>query len=284
MTKNTGKTFEKLAQEIYQAFCDFDISENGFKKIQVQHDVKIQGKSGATHQIDVFWEFNLAGVNYKTLVEVKDWKSPVEKEQILSLKAKIDDIPNSNGIFVSRTGFQEGAKIYAEHSGIQLYTLNEDADLNIVLNFITTHYEDLQVIVDMDDLNKLPISIDCLKKSLYDEYLENLIVIKPDKNTEKIFDLMCIDAEPYYYDEDNIRHHIKKDLDGEWYLISNKESFPLLKIYGYSFNCYNTSEAKLLTLKNLPIVSIKNILNENVLHYNRDAKSVINFGHYRINV
>lgn len=284
MSKNTGKPFEKLTQEIYQAFCDFDTSEYCFKKIQVQHDVKIQGKSGATHQIDVFWEFNLAGVNYKTLVEVKDWKSPVEKEQILSLKAKIDDIPNSNGIFVSRTGFQEGAKIYAEHSGIQLYTLTEDADLNIVLNFITTNYEDLQVMIDADDSNKLPISIDCLKKALYEEYLENLIVIKPDKNTEKIFDLMCSDAEPYYYDKDNNHRHIKKDLDGDWYLISNKESFPLLKIYGYSFNCYNTRESQLLTLKNLPIVSIKNILNEDVRHYNRDAKSVIDFCHYRINV
>lgn len=284
MSKNTGKPFEKLTQEIYQAFCDFDTNEYGFKKIKVQHDVKIQGKSGTTHQIDVFWEFNLAGVNYKTLVEVKDWKSSVKKEQISSLKGKIDDIPNSKGIFVSRTGFQEGAKTYAEHYGIQLITLTENEDFQIGLNFITTNYEDLQVWVDIEDLNKLPISIDCLKKSLYDEYLENLIVIKPDKNTEKIFDLMCIDAEPYYYDEDNIRHHIKKDLDGEWYLISNKESFPLLKIYGYSFNCYNTSEAKLLTIKNLPIVSIKNILNENVWHYNRDAKSVINFGHYQINV
>lgn len=284
MPKNTGIIFEKLTQEIYQAFCDFDISENGFKKVQVQHDVKLQGKSGATHQIDVFWEFNLAGVTYKTLVEAKDWKSPVEKEQILSLKAKIDDIPNSNGIFVSRTGYQAGAKTYAEHNGIQLYTLTKDAGLKIVLNFITTHYEDWQVIVDMDDLHKLPISIDCLKKSVYEECLENLIVIKPDKSTERFFTLMCIDAEPYYYDKDNIRHHIKKDLDGEWYLISNKESFPLLRIYGYSFNCYNTSEAKLLTLKNLPIVSIKNILDENVRHYNRDAKSVIDFCHYRINI
>ena len=67
MAKNTGKSFEKLTQEIYQAFCDFESSEYELKKTRVQHNVKIQGKSGAIHQIDVFWEFNFAGVYYNTL-------------------------------------------------------------------------------------------------------------------------------------------------------------------------------------------------------------------------
>ena len=71
MAKNTGTPFEKLTQEIYQAFCDFDTSEKGFKKLQVLHNVKIKGKSGTTHQIDVFWKFSLAGVDYCTLVEAK---------------------------------------------------------------------------------------------------------------------------------------------------------------------------------------------------------------------
>lgn len=275
MSKNTGKDFEKLIQEIYQAFCDFDCKTYGLKTIQVQHNVKIKGKSGTEHQIDVFWKFNVAGVEYNTLIEAKDWKSPIKKEQLLSLKSKIDDIPNSNGIFVSKSGFQEGAKIYAEYSGIQLITITGEADFKIALNFITTNYENLQVVIDMDDLQKLPISIDYLKKFLYDESYEDLFVLKTDKHVGTIFDLMCIDAEPYYYDKENIRHHIKKDLDGEWYIISNKCNFPMIRIYGYSFYCYNTSETQLLVLKNLPIVSIKNILDENVWHYNKDAQLVI---------
>lgn len=284
MSKNTGKAFEKLTQEIYQAFCDFDTNKSGFQKLQVMHNVKIKGKSGVSHQIDVFWEFNLAGVNYKTLVEVKDWQSPVEKEQILSLKSKIDDIPNSNGIFVSRSGFQEGAKAFAEYGGIQLITITEDSDFKIALNFITTNYENLKVIFALEDLYKLPISVDYLKKSMYEEELENLIVLKPDKYTEKIFDLMCIDAEPYYYGKDNVRHHIKKDLEGDWYLMSNKASFPLVKIYGYSFNCYNTSKTYIWTIKDLPMISINNILEGNKRHYNKDTKSIIDFCHLRVNI
>lgn len=284
MSKNTGTSFEKLTQEIYQSFCDFDTSKYGFKKLQVLHDVKIQGKSGATHQIDVFWEFNLAGIGYSTIVEVKDWKTPVKKEQIMSLKAKIDDIPNSNGIFVSRVGFQEGAKTYAEHNGIQLITITEEKDFKIVLNFITTNYDNLQVMVDDEDLGNLQVNVESFKKSLYEENLQNLIVIRPDIYTEKIFDLMCAEAEPYYYAKDNVNHHIKKDLQGDWYLISNRESFPMIRIYGFSFDCYNTSETYMLTLKNLPIVSIKNILKESKVHYNKDSKSIVDFCHVRINV
>ncbi|MBE6911059.1 MAG: restriction endonuclease [Ruminococcaceae bacterium] len=284
MSKNTGESFEKLTQEIYQSFCDFDASEYGIKKIEVLHDVKLKGNSGATHQIDVFWKFNFAGVSYSTIVEVKDWKTPVKKEQIMSFKAKIDDIPNSNGIFVSRMGFQEGAKLFAEHNGIQLVTITEDVEFKILLNFITTNYENFQVKVDEDDLHKLPNGAECLKKALYEENLQNLIVIKPDKYTEKVFDLMCTDAEPYYYVADNIRHHIEKDLSGDWYLASNKESFPLIKIYGYCFDCYNTSEAYVLTLKELPIVSIKNILNNDEHRYNKDTKTIFNSCHCHVNM
>lgn len=275
MSKNTGKAYEKLTKEIYQAFCNFDTNENGFKKVEVLHNVIIQGKSKVAHQIDVFWEFNLAGVNYKTLVEVKDWKKPVEKEQILSFKTKIDDIPNSNGIFVSRSGFQEGAIEFAQYSGIQLITITESKEYRVLLNYITTNYADLQIQFDVDELNELPISVNCLVKFLFDESYENLIVIRPDKNPEKIFDLMCLDAKPYYYTKDNVTHYIEKEFDDEWYIVCRNTNIPLLRIYGYKFRCYNTSEKIMITINNLPIVIIKNIINGNERHYNKSSKSIL---------
>ena len=284
MSKNTGKSFEKLTQEIYQAFVDYDMSDYGFKKIQVQHNVKIKGKSDAEHQIDVFWNFKIAGIEYCTLVEAKDWKSPVKKEQVLSLKAKMDEIPNSNGIIVSQAGFQEGAKTYAEHHGIQLISITEDTDFKILLNSITTHYTDLKIFFDMEDLNKLPNGMEIFKSSLYESNYEDFIVIKPDKTTERLYNLMCENAKPFYYCKDNIRHNINEDLTGEWFLFSNKGSFPLTKIYGYSFDCYNTSDTSILTLEKLPILCMKDILNGTKMHYNMETKSVIKPCHIQINV
>lgn len=283
MSKSTGKSFEILTQEIYQAFLDFDISEYGYKKTQVQHNVKIKGKSGAKHQIDVFWEFKLAGIDYCTLVEAKDWKSPVKKEQVLSLKSKMDDIPNSNGVVVSQTGFQKGAKIYAEHQGIRLISITEDTDFRIALNFITTNYTNTQIKFEMNDLYKLQISTDHLKRCLHETCPEDLIVITPDKHIEKLFDLMCTDAESYYYSKNHVCHYIDKNFEGDWYLLSKTNTFPLIKIYGYSFDCYNTSDIRMLTIKKLPILCIKDILNGTEMHYNKETKSVVKSGHIRIN-
>lgn len=39
----------------------------------------IQGKSGAKHEIDVYWEFKVTGKTYKTAVECKHYNSTVEK-------------------------------------------------------------------------------------------------------------------------------------------------------------------------------------------------------------
>lgn len=284
MVKNSGKVFEKLTQEVYQSFCDFEYQENGFKRINVQHNVKIKGKSGAIHQIDVYWEFSLAGVCYKTLVEVKDWKNPVEKEQILSLKSKIDDINNASGIFVSRSGFQEGAKIYANYNGIKLMEINEKKGLDIKLNFITTHYDGLKILVDFAELQKSQIKFNDLKKSLYQEELSNLIVIKPNKLTERLFDLMCFQAEPFYYAKDNIRYYFDETLEGEWYLFSNKNKFPIIKIAQYSFYSYNTSESYLLTIKNIPIICIKEVLTDKIRHYNKESKTIVECCNYRINI
>ena len=55
MDKNTGNRYEKLTQKLYQQIVDLDT--NGYEKIEVKHNVKIKGKSGLEHQIDVFcWE------------------------------------------------------------------------------------------------------------------------------------------------------------------------------------------------------------------------------------
>ena len=96
---NAGKSYELLAQWIYQQLLDYQ--NDGYRKIEVQHDVQVLGKTGVEHQIDIYWEFELAGVLYKTIIEVKDWRTKVKKEQIMGFKEKLNDIAAFPcGIFV----------------------------------------------------------------------------------------------------------------------------------------------------------------------------------------
>jgi hypothetical protein len=122
--KNTGKPYEALTEQVFKRL----LAQSGVC-VEVQRDTKIQGKSGTANQVDVSFTFVLGGTRYLTIVQCKDWTSPVKKEQVLTFKGVLDDIPGQpRGIMVSRSGFQEGAQTYAEHHGIRIYELRDPKD------------------------------------------------------------------------------------------------------------------------------------------------------------
>ena len=72
MTKNTGIPYEKMIQHIYQQILTCE----GLDTINVQHNIILKGKT-TSHQIDVYWEFNLRGIVYRTVIQAKDWANKV---------------------------------------------------------------------------------------------------------------------------------------------------------------------------------------------------------------
>jgi Restriction endonuclease len=113
--------YEKLVQQTYQALLN---QESDIKNITVQHNVKLTGKSGASHQIDVYWEFKIADTLYRTCIECRNYTSSIKKSQVAAFNDILGDIGNANGIMVTRVGFQEGALTYANHYGIRLLLIN----------------------------------------------------------------------------------------------------------------------------------------------------------------
>jgi hypothetical protein len=124
---NRAREFELLSKLIFQTM----VGSGAGKSLDIQHDVVIQGKT-TCHQIDVFWKFEIGGVVYSALVQCKNWKRPIPKGELLKFKEVLDDIPfQPRGIFVSRTGYQDGALEVAIKCGIELYELRppEPCDL-----------------------------------------------------------------------------------------------------------------------------------------------------------
>ncbi len=117
---NPHTEYEQLVAEIHQGMLEFD----GFETLRVEHDVTITGKSGATHQIDVFWEFKAAGITYRTCVECKNYKSAVKKLHVASFAEVLRDIGNANGIVATTNSFQKGAKLLAKENNIRLVLVN----------------------------------------------------------------------------------------------------------------------------------------------------------------
>ncbi|SFP11469.1 restriction endonuclease [Pseudomonas borbori] len=119
--------YEKLAKEVY----DEILQAEGFDTIEVKHNTNIEGKSGQKHQIDVFWEFSIAGMTHRVAVECKNYTSPVSVGKIRDFSAALDDIGNIQGIFITKTGYQAGAKKFANYKGIELKHLREPTEADL---------------------------------------------------------------------------------------------------------------------------------------------------------
>jgi|ERR1700730_15428213 len=118
--KNTGIPYEKLVQGIFQVIHNQEEVET----ITVEQNKTLQGKV-STHQIDVYWKFRSAGIEHEVIVQAKDWRSAVKQGDLFHFKCVLDDLPNQpRGIFVTRTGYQQGAKDFAGAQGIILYELD----------------------------------------------------------------------------------------------------------------------------------------------------------------
>ena len=124
MSKNTGKPYEQLARDIFEQIVNQDVVET----VKVEHDVILPGLR-TSHQIDVYWKFRVGGIEYESVVQAKDWASTVDQGELIKFKGVLDDLPNQpRGIFVTRTGYQSGAREFAEASGILLYELREPTE------------------------------------------------------------------------------------------------------------------------------------------------------------
>ena len=100
------------------------LSTSLVRSIAVEHNAKIRGKSGALHQIDVYWEFEAAGVKYKTCVECKHHNRSISKSAVAAFSAILSDIGNATGVFVTTIGYQPGAKAMAGAGNIRLLVVN----------------------------------------------------------------------------------------------------------------------------------------------------------------
>ena len=118
---NDNIEYEKFTQEIYN-----EILKNLYvKNIEVRHNVKLMGKSGQKHQIDVYWEYQYDNTTFKIVIECKNYNHTVSIGKVRDFFGVLYDLEDVKGIMVTKKGYQEGAKKFGAHYGIDLMELRE---------------------------------------------------------------------------------------------------------------------------------------------------------------
>lgn len=147
MSPNTE--YELFTQEVYQQLlnCRHPNIAN------VKHNVKIKGRSGCKHQIDVYWEYEKDGVKHRVAIECKNYNRRVFKEKVCALNGVLIDLDGVEGIMASKKGFQSGAKQYAKAYSISLHELREpEGDENIIGNInVGFHIENRSTLFAVDE-------------------------------------------------------------------------------------------------------------------------------------
>lgn len=109
-----GRGFEDYIRYVYQAILNCESQD-----IEVLRGARVSNAQGdAFFEIDVYYEFDLAGVRHRVAMECKDTRRPVERNDVLAFCQKLQEMPSTIGIFISRNGFQSGAERFLDKRGI----------------------------------------------------------------------------------------------------------------------------------------------------------------------
>ncbi|WDZ63535.1 restriction endonuclease [Paenibacillus polymyxa] len=177
--KNTGKEYELFVAKLQQAILDSD--EFTFKKnIKVEVNKLIEDNCGIERQFDIYWEYELGGLVYKSVIECKDYNSDISVDKIDAFVGKARDIPDLKLVFATKKGYQSGAKKKAEQNKINLLIVRKQNDSD----WMDENGTPLIKIIGIDFHIKAPAIIRTFNPVVDKEWLEkntNLDVTKPIK-------------------------------------------------------------------------------------------------------
>lgn len=121
---NNGKDYEQFVANLHKSLLDSE-PLGLHKNIKIELNKKIHDNSGNIREFDLYWEYELAGITYKTIIECKDYNSYISVEKIDALIGKIRDIPDLKPVFATKKGYQRGAQKKAQQNRIELLIVRE---------------------------------------------------------------------------------------------------------------------------------------------------------------
>ncbi|EHQ06282.1 restriction endonuclease [Leptonema illini] len=279
-----GTEYEILTKDIFKEILSQDSVEN----LRVEHDIIIPGKT-TSHQIDVFWEFKIAGVTYQTIVQAKHWNSRVDQGELLKFKSVLDDIPGQpRGIFVTQKGYQSGSVDYANAHGILLYELREPSrheigtrvkSVEIQINGFFPMTKVIGVLTDSHwfkkEIEQRNISPEELDKIQIDGDTDEISLLDSNLNTySNLYDLINSGLETGFYELPPTEKEVFVDRDT--FIKTNSDRLPFLKIRGTraEYSVSRSSEVHKFERDDFPEYVLKNLHDDTSHLFSKQRKII----------
>ena len=129
MSTNRNTEYELFTRHIYEVIAN-SVSIN---PTYVRHNVKLKGRSGLNHQIDVYFEYEDGSGVHRVAIECKNYSTLIPISRVRDFFGVLYDLGGDvKGIMVSKKGFQRGVKQYAKQYSIDLIQLREVSENEII--------------------------------------------------------------------------------------------------------------------------------------------------------
>jgi len=96
--KNTGKTFEKTIEEV------FNFMYSNYQNAKIEHDIKLESPDGL-RQFDVVIRIKVPDGELITVIEGKDYRQKISIQKIDEFHSKMRDVNANKGILISKWVF-----------------------------------------------------------------------------------------------------------------------------------------------------------------------------------
>lgn len=199
---NTGIEYEIFVPSLVTALLRAD-KVCGQKNIQIERRKIIKDNNSIDREIDIYWEFELAGMIYKNAIECKDYNSTISIEKIDALVGKLKDIPGIRGIFATQKGYQSGAETKAKQNGIELLIVRKLEDKD----FVDEQGNPLISKIQMHITCLYPPRIQRVKIGLDEKHIEEKGVKEYPKGA------VCCDVTKTYIEISNMKQSLLKILE-----------------------------------------------------------------------
>jgi Restriction endonuclease len=228
---NRGKAHEAIVAEL----VDQIKKEDSVQTVVVEPYKNLIGTSGATHQFDIYWEFQIGVQTHRCAIEAKHWDKPVSVQKLSRFRKTLNDVQAPpTGIFLASSGFEKNARKYAKRQNIEVWVYPFSIKVeNEEVTFFVAKFEHVSPVFDEVWIEKV------LKPKLQEETYLPANLEGTDEQTH-LFDEQCaaktvreVLNEHYLAEMTDVpAHEICVLFDKPTYIETGDLAAPMLKLNG----------------------------------------------------
>ena len=122
-----GLDYEDFVETVYKAILEAERRQGKTAPVVIERNKIITSKSGTPAEIDIYWEYQVAGITHRVAIECKNYNKNIDIPRVRDFARKIEHLSGLKGLMVTKKGFSENAIAEASADNIDLLIIREQS-------------------------------------------------------------------------------------------------------------------------------------------------------------